>query len=212
MTSASDMRGVLTAGPPLKEASACAILIHGRGATAGSILTLAGTLDVDNVCYLAPQAPGNTWYPYSFLEPLELNRDGIEAGMETLENLLERVEHSGIGVERTALIGFSQGACLSLEFAARHPRRYGAIAGLAGGLIGPPGTLMDYGGSLEGTPVFLGCGDPDPHIPRLRVEETAATLRGMNARVEVRFYNGLGHAVNDKEVGIVRGMLSELTG
>jgi phospholipase/carboxylesterase len=131
--------------------------------------------------------------------------------MSTIESLLETAENSGPGVKQTALIGFSQGACLAVEFAARHPSRYGALAGLAGGLIGPPGKEFSYSGSLADTPVFLGCGDPDPHIPRTRVEETAEVLESLGARVEAQFYPGIGHTVNDNEIEHVRNLLRSMS-
>jgi len=199
------------AGPPLEHARAGAILLHGRGADAADILGLALELGVEGVTYVAPQAAGHTWYPYSFLAPISDNEPGISSGLRVLDTLVARFASAGVASERLLLMGFSQGACLTLEYAARHARRYGGIAGLSGGLIGALGTPRDYPGSFDGTPVFLGCSDMDPHIPRERVEETAEVLGKMGARVTLRLYPGFGHAVNEDEMEAVREMLRALT-
>jgi predicted esterase len=183
------------------------ILVHGRGATAESILALADELRLDDLAYLAPQAAGNTWYPSSFLSPLADNEPGITSGLGVIATLVDRLAADGVEAGRVALLGFSQGACLSLEFAARHARRYAGVFGLSGGLIGPPGTARDYAGSLEGTPVFLGCSDVDAHIPLERVRESAAVFTGMGATVDERIYAGMGHLVNADEIGAVRRVM-----
>lgn len=202
---------VRTAGVPLDQASAAMVMIHGRGATAESILTLAAALDVPGFAYLAPQARDNTWYPQSFLAPIEHNEPGISSGMQAIDDVLARVTRAGIPLERTILLGFSQGACLASEFAARQARRYGGVAALSGGLIGPEGTPRDYRGSLEGTPVFVGCSDVDPHIPADRVRETAAVMRRLGGQVTMRLYPGMGHLVNQDEIAAVRTMMAELS-
>jgi phospholipase/carboxylesterase len=199
---------VRTAGVPLDQASAAMVMVHGRGATADSILTLAPALDVPGFAYLAPQAGGNTWYPQSFLAPIQSNEPGITSGMQAIEDVLSQVTAAGIPRERTMLLGFSQGACLTLEFAARHARRYGGIAGLSGGVIGPDGTPRNYAGSLEGTPVFLGCSDVDPHIPAQRVRETTEVMRRLGGQVTMRLYPGMGHLVNEDEIDAVRRMMT----
>jgi len=203
--------GLLTAGVPLQEAQATMILVHGRGATAASILMLAEELDRDGFAYLAPQAPGQTWYPYSFLAPLEQNQPHLDAALATLENVLAQVAAAGVPAERIIFLGFSQGACLASEFVARHARRYGGLVALSGGLIGPPGTPRVYPGDLAGTPVFLGCRDVDPHIPAWRVEESAAVLEQLGAAVTMRLYPGMGHSVNEDEINFVRQMMETLT-
>src|SRR6478672_5033938 len=174
---------VLAAGAPLSEARAAMLMVHGRGATAESILMLAGELDQPGFAYVAPQAAGDTWYPYSFLAPIPSNEPWLSSALAAVGDALAMIEEAGIPAERTVLLGFSQGACLALEFAARHARRYGGLVGLSGGLIGPDGTPRDYPGSFEGTPAFLGCSDADPHIPRERVLLTEQVLRGMGAEV-----------------------------
>jgi predicted esterase len=183
------------------------ILVHGRGATAESILALADELRLDDLAYLAPQAAGNTWYPYSFLSPIADNEPGITSGLGAIATLVERLAADGVDAERVALLGFSQGACLTLEFAARHARRYAGVFGLSGGLIGPPETARDYAGSLDGTAVFLGCSDVDAHIPLERVRESAAVFTRMGATVDERIYPGLGHLVNADEIAAVRSVM-----
>ncbi|HET8655976.1 MAG TPA: dienelactone hydrolase family protein [Longimicrobiaceae bacterium] len=203
---------VLSAGSALAEARAAVILVHGRGASARSILSLAREMPAPDVAYLAPEAAGNVWYPHSFLAPIEQNEPGLSSALARLGQLLASTEDAGIPPERTMLLGFSQGACLVLEFAARHARRYGGVAGLSGGLIGPEGTPRDYHGSLAGTPVFLGCSDTDPHIPLARVDETARVLEAMGAAVDARIYPGMGHTVNADELRTVRTLLGGVRG
>lgn len=199
-----------TAGAPLDRARALVVLVHGRGASAESILTLAAELERPRVAFVAPQAAGSSWYPYSFLAPLERNEPGLSSGLATLAALADEGERAGIPAERQMLLGFSQGACLSLEFAARNARRYGGVAGLSGGLIGPDGTPRDYPGALEGTPIFLGCSDVDPHIPKARVLETAAVMEALGGSVTTRLYEGMGHLVNRDEIDFVRKMMEPL--
>lgn len=186
--------------------------MHGRGATAESILSLVPELAVPDLAYVAPQAPGNTWYPESFLAPIERNEPWLSNGLRMLGDAVRELEGKGIPKERIALIGFSQGACLMLEFAARHAARYGALVGWSGGLIGPRGTPRAYPGSFEGTPVFLGCSDRDPHVPAWRVEETAEVLGRTGAEVDLRLYPGLPHTVNEDELQAARVLLARLGG
>jgi predicted esterase len=198
---------VATAGVPLAKAGAAMLMTHGRGATAGSILELAAAFDPGGVAYLAPQAAGNTWYPQSFLAPLAANEPWLSSALAFLGAVLEQVRAAGIPDERTVLLGFSQGACLTLEFTARNARRYGGVVGLTGGLIGPPRTPRSYPGRLDGAVVFLGCSDRDPHVPEARVHETEQVLARMGAEVTTRIYPGMGHTVNEDEVAWVRRLL-----
>jgi predicted esterase len=184
------------------------ILVHGRGGSAEDLLGLAEQLRLEDVLYLAPQAAGQTWYPFSFLMPIDRNEPGLTSGLKKISSLVDALGSEGMSPERIGLLGFSQGACLSLEYAARHARRYAAVIGLSGGVIGPPGTPRDYAGSLEGTPVFLGCSDIDPHIPVERVQESADVFRRLNAVVDERIYPGMGHIVNEDELAAVRALLS----
>ncbi len=201
---------VVAAGAPLDQAQGAMILVHGRGATADSILTLVPEFARSDWAYLAPQAAGNTWYPYSFLAPIDQNEPGISSGLTAVADLLAQVTAAGIPPERVILLGFSQGACLALEFAARHARRYGGVVGFSGGLIGPDGTPRNYAGSLAGTPVFLGCSDVDFHIPKKRVEESAAVLQQLGGEVTMRLYPGMGHTVNQDEIEFVLELMRSL--
>lgn len=201
---------VRSAGAPLRQARAAMIMLHGRGATADSIMALASALDRADFAYLAPQASGNTWYPRSFLVPISENEPGISSGIEAIADVLDTITRAGIPPERTILLGFSQGACLSVEFAARNARRYGGIACLSGGLIGPDEIPRDYAGSFGGTPAFLGCGDVDSHIPKERVALTADVLGRLEAEVTLRLYPGMGHLINEDEMAMVRGMMDRV--
>ncbi|HUF23874.1 MAG TPA: dienelactone hydrolase family protein [Vicinamibacterales bacterium] len=199
---------VLHAGAPLAVARLVVIMAHGRGAGAGDMIGLAGALGVSDVAFLAPQAAGHAWYPNRFMEPIASNEPWLTSALRKLESLVAEAAAAGFGAERVALAGFSQGACLSLEFAARHARRYAAIAGLSGGLIGPAGTPRDYAGAFDGTPVFLGCSDIDPHIPVERVRESAEVFRRMGAAVDERIYPRMGHTVNQDEIDALRALLT----
>jgi len=182
-------------------------MAHGRGASVDDMRGLAGELAFRQVMYIAPAAAARTWYPYSFLEPLARNEPHLSSALRLLGRALEKATSANVPIDRIVLLGFSQGACLTLEFAARNARRYGGVVGLSGGLIGPEGTPRDYAGHLDGTPVFLGCSDVDPHVPKRRVDETAAVLERLGARVTERIYPGMGHTVNTDEITATRGML-----
>jgi len=201
---------VFREGPPLEETTAAAILLHGRGGSARDVLALARALEEPRLACLAPQAADSAWYPQSFLAPIERNEPWLSSALDVVRRLLDTLAEAGIPQQRALLLGFSQGACLALEFAARHGTRYGGVAGLAGGLIGAPGTPRDYPGSLGGTPIFLGCGDRDPFVPLERFEETALVLAGLEADVTRRVYPGMGHIVNEDELEHVRRMASSL--
>lgn len=202
---------VVAAGAPLERARALVVLVHGRGASAENILGLAHELGRDDIAYLAPQAGGHTWYPQSFLAPTEHNEPGLSSGLAALSTVVGNAERAGMSTERQLLLGFSQGACLTLEFAARYPRRYGGVVGFTGGLIGPPGKLRNNPGSFVGTPVFLGSSDPDPHVPWSRVEETADILQRMDAAVTLHRYPGMGHTIDPEEMAYARAMVDAIT-
>lgn len=202
---------VLVAGEPTGNAKAAMLMVHGRGATAESILSLAGELDVPGFAYVAPQAVGNTWYPYPFMTPMERNEPWLSSALSVLAETLGWIESQGISAEKVIVLGFSQGACLATEFTARNARQYGGIVGLSGGLIGPDSTPRDYPGSLEGTPVFLGCSDVDFHIPKERVLETEQVLRQLGGEVTARLYPNMGHTVNEDEIEAVRTIMKQLT-
>lgn len=199
---------LLTYGPRPGDARVTLICLHGRGASAEDILGLAAELGLGDVACIAPQATGRSWYPYTFLSPIEKNEPALSSALAVISRLLAQLAADGVPSERVGLIGFSQGACLSMEYAARHPRRYAGVFGLSGGLIGAPGTLPDRTGSLDGTPVFIGCSDVDAHIPLGRVHESAEVLRRMGAAVDERIYPRMGHTVNGDELAAIRAMLS----
>jgi predicted esterase len=198
---------VLHYGAPIESARRVAIFIHGRGASAEDILGIAPELGTEDVAYLAPQAAGNTWYPNSFLSPVAQNEPNLTSALNVIAELVAKVASDGHSSEHLILLGFSQGACLGLEFAARHARRYAAVIALSGGLIGPPGTPRNYIGSMADTPVFLGCSDIDPHIPLERVHESADVFRRMGARVDERIYKKMGHTINADELAAARELV-----
>jgi phospholipase/carboxylesterase/glyoxalase family protein len=210
MLRADDPHGgqpVLTAGAPLDAARGVVVMLHGRGAEADDMLALASVLARPQFAYLAPQAAGHTWYPNRFVAPISANEPWLSSALALVGRVVHEAEGLGVAAERMVLLGFSQGACLAIEFAARNARRYGGIAGLSGGLIGPDGTPRSYHGTFDGAPAFFGCDERDPHIPAARVHETAAVLRRMGAHVTERLYTNMGHMVNDDEIGHVRAML-----
>lgn len=202
-----DETQILHAGPALADADTAALLLHGRGGSAEGILDLARAIGGDRVAWLAPAASGGSWYPFTFLAPIESNEPWLSSALAMLERLVARCGEAGLPPERVALAGFSQGACLSAEYAARHPRRYHGLVLFSGGLIGPPGTPRDYAGSLAGTPAFLGCSDVDPHIPVERVQETTRVLGELGAEVVERIYPGLGHTIIEDEIAAAREIL-----
>jgi predicted esterase len=208
-----DSSRVLLAGTPLQRARAAVVLLHGRGGSADDIASLAQVLAVDGIAYLVPEATGHTWYPQRFIAPLADNEPWLGSALAVVGALVSRATAAGVPQRRIGIAGFSQGACLALEFAARTPARYGAVVGFSGGLIGPPGEprpAAPAGASLDGTPVFLGCGDRDGHIPVDVVEASGAALTALGARVDLRIYPGMGHTINDDELGAARTLLTGL--
>lgn len=207
-----DAQPVYRTGAAVTDAAAALVLVHGRGATAHSILTLAEELAQPGFAYLAPQAAGNTWYPFSFLAPMDDNEPHLSSALAKLTAIVAELEETGMPPARIVLGGFSQGACLASEWMARHARRYGGLLVFSGGLIGPPGTPRAYPGSLDGTPVFIGCSDTDAHIPVARVHETAAVLRALGAVVDERIYPQMGHTVVEDELIAARQLLADVVG
>jgi len=203
---------LLHAGARLTGARAALILVHGRGSNAQDILSLGAQVAPaadpgSGLALLAPQAAGSTWYPNRFIFPAATNEPWLTWALETVHGLVERVIAAGIPAERVLLLGFSQGACLALEAAARRPARYGGVIGLSGALIENGDRPRTYEGNLAGTPVFLGCSDVDFHIPLERVERSSSLFADMGAQVTTRIYPGMGHTVNAEELQIVRGMI-----
>lgn len=199
------------AGVPLGQSKAVVIMVHGRNAAPANILDLATRFARPHLTYLAPAAAGGTWYPHSFMADIASNEPGISSGIDVLNALVTSVEAGGIPRSRIVLAGFSQGACLTAEFAIRHPARYGGVLIFTGGAIGPEGTTWDSRGDFSGTPVFLGCSDRDAHVPESRARETAEVFRRLGADVTVRIYPGMGHLVNDDEVAFAQGLLDAVS-
>jgi predicted esterase len=198
------------AGAPPARAKGVVLLIHGRGATAESILPLADVLALPDLCYLAPQAEGHTWYPQSFMAPTAANEPYLSRALDRVASIIADVLAAGVEASHMSLIGFSQGACLASETVLRNPRPYGFIGILSGGAIGPPGTPRDYQGSLAGARVFLGCSDHDPHIPLARVQETTTVFTRMGAAATERIYPGSSHGINDDEITFLRAGLAPI--
>ena len=203
---------VVATGAPLDRARGAVIMVHGRNAEPRNILDLVPALARPDLAYLAPAASGRTWYPQSFLAPRDQNEPGVSSGLSVLGALVTQLAAAGIPQERVVLLGFSQGGCLSSQFAVEHAGRYGGLILFSGGLIGAPGTTWDFPGSFDGTPVFLGCSDVDSHVPAARVRESAAVFERMGARVDMRLYPGMGHLVNEEEVKAAREILGGIAG
>lgn len=210
MTSPDDPHGaidVLAAGPPPGPGVRALVALHGRGAPADEMRELGVMLAPERLV-VAPQARGRTWYPASFMAPLERNRPHLDSALAAVDRMVSELAAEGVPREHIAILGFSQGACLGLEYAVRYPARYDAVVAFSGGLIGPPGTTWEGPGVLVSTPAFLGCGDRDPHIPVVRVRESAEAWRERGGRVDLRVYPGMGHTVNADEMGAARGLLA----
>jgi predicted esterase len=198
----------MTAGHKLAGAAGAVILLHGRGATAEDILGLAEEFDCPNVAWLAPQAPGRAWYPYSFLAPISRNEPWLTSALGIVAQELDDALSAGIPREKIIIAGFSQGACLATEFVARNATRYGGLIAFTGGLIGPPGTKFRYSGTLAGTPAFVGAGDPDAHVPWQRVQDSATVLSNMGADVTLKRYPGIPHTVTAEEIEEARLLIA----
>ena len=201
-----------SAGAPLGKSPVVMIMVHGRNALPANILSLVPAFGRPDITYLAPAAAGGTWYPLSFMAEKEKNEPGISSGLWVLEQLVQHVVRLGVAKNHVVLLGFSQGACLTSEFAASHADRYGGVVLYSGGLIGPPGTTWNYPGGFDGTPVYLGCSDVDAHVPKTRVDESAAVFQRMGAAVTERVFPAMGHLVNDEEIAFTRTLLDELSG
>jgi phospholipase/carboxylesterase len=201
-------RRIESSGAPPQAAEAAVVLLHGRGATTRGVLDLVEEFYHRGVLYLAPQATHNRWYPALGFGPLEHNEPWLSAALARVDDALGMAADAGIPPERTLLFGFSQGACLAAEFVARTPRRYGGLVALSGGLLGE--RVGEYEGSLDGTPVFLGCSATDPYVSAERVRATAAVFEALDGRVTTRLYEDLGHAINDEEMHRTDALVGDL--
>lgn len=200
---------IKTAGKPLEEATKVMVMVHGRGSSAQDILSLSQYIQDDSFAFVAPQADSSTWYPYSFLRPMEENEPYLSSALQVLASLRARLQSDyNFKPSQIYWLGFSQGACLTLEFVARHAMEYGGIFGLSGGLIGPDGTPRQYEGSFGNTPLFLGCSDTDSHVPKERVLESEAVFRRMEAKVTTKLYPKFQHTINEDELNIVNLLIA----
>jgi predicted esterase len=200
---------VLSLGAPFQSARQVMILLHGRGANAESILSLAAEFNAPETHYLAPQADQYRWYPYSFLSPIEKNEPDLSFALEQVDTLVQRLLDSGKKLDQIVLAGFSQGACLASEYVIRNPRRYGGLIVLSGGWIGPQESKRTASGDLDRMPVFIGCSDIDHHIPLSRVNETASLLESMNANLDLQIYPGMGHTINADEISRINMLIQQ---
>ncbi|GAB3892642.1 alpha/beta hydrolase [Spirosoma agri] len=200
---------IRTAGKPLEEASKVMIMVHGRGGSANDILSLAGHINDTDFAFIAPEAQSNTWYPYSFLRPTQENEPYLSSALDVLASLRARLQADfNFKMPQVYWLGFSQGACLLLEYIARNPTQYGGVFGLSGGLIGPEGTPRNYEGTFDNTPIFLGCSDHDSHVPKERVLESEGIFRGMGAEVTAKLYPNFPHSINEDELKIVNLLIA----
>lgn len=209
MTGPHQDQQLVTAGTPLSDATAAIVFVHGRGATAQSIVQMGRQIGQDGVAYLAPQAARNTWYPNSFLAPVDQNEPGRTSGLQAVGDAVENAREAGLDRRQIVLCGFSQGGCLASEFVARDPKRYGGLVAWSGGLIGEEIDPAEYEGSVDSMPAFFGCSDEDPHIPAERVHETASIFEKLDAAVTKRLYPGLGHQVNQDELEAAAEIVSQ---
>lgn len=196
-----------TAGKDIKKAKKVLILLHGRGSTAEDILELHSHLPLDDFALIAPQATNQTWYPYSFLAPVEENEPWLSSALDLLGEIVKDLMKKGFDSREIYLLGFSQGACLCLEFATRNASKYGGITAFTGGLIGETLDSENYSGDFEATPVFIGTGDPDSHVPVGRVKRTAEILNNMNADVSVKIYENRPHTISENELELARDLI-----
>jgi len=204
------MKNIITAGAPLAEAKKLLIMIHGRGAAAQDILSLSNHLNVDGFALLAPQAVGNSWYPLSFLAVPKDNEPYLSASLAAISEVVAEAETQGITRENIYFLGFSQGACLALEFAARNASRFGGVAAFTGGLVGDQIYIENYSGSFNGTPVFIGTSNPDFHVPVQRVLDTEKILKSMGANVTVKVYDNMPHTIVQDEIDLANQLIFKL--
>lgn len=193
-------KNIVARGKELTAESKVLIMLHGRGGSAEDILSFATHLNVKEFTLLALTATNNTWYPYSFLAPPAQNEPWLSSALKLIKELVDDVLSKGVPTENIYFSGFSQGACLTLEFVTRYANKYGGVAAFTGGLIGDKIYSENYKGDFQGTPVFIGTSNPDPHVPVERVYATTNIMKGMNAVVTEKVYNNMGHTINEDEI------------
>jgi phospholipase/carboxylesterase len=198
---------IYLAGKNITEATKALVMVHGRGAFAEDILSLAGYFNLKDFALVAPQATNNTWYPYSFLAPPEQNEPWLSSALNILSGIVSDINTAGIASENIYFLGFSQGACLTLEFVTRNAKKYGGVVAFTGGLIGDKIYSENYNGDFLNTPVFIGSSDPDPHVPVKRVQATSVILKNMHADLTVKIYPGMGHTINKDEIDQVNSLI-----
>lgn len=201
---------IITAGADIKSAKKVLIMIHGRGGSAEDILSLADHLHVDNFALLAPQANSNSWYPYSFMAPPSNNEPWLSAALSLLEKTVKEATTQGIVEENVYFLGFSQGACLTLEFVTRNAIKFGGVIAFTGGLIGDKIYPENYKGDFKNTPIFIGSSKPDPHVPAERVHSTTEILKSMNADVTEKIYENMGHTICGDEIELANKLVFDL--
>ncbi|MEO6287888.1 MAG: dienelactone hydrolase family protein [Dyadobacter sp.] len=198
---------IIHSGKPVNEAKKAIVMLHGRGASAEDIISLKKVLNIDKMAIYAPQATNHSWYPYSFMAPAAQNQPALDSALQLVNEVVKEIEASGITSENIYFAGFSQGACLTLEYTSRHAKRYGGIIALTGGLVGQELAEENYSRDFAGTPVFISTGDPDPHVPVSRVKESIAILERMNASVTYAIYPGRPHTISGEEIKLVNNTI-----
>lgn len=197
----------ITAGAKPSQAKGAVIMLHGRGSNAQNIAGLASHLNLDGYAIYAPQATNNSWYPLSFLAPVMDNEPALSSALSVIEQLVKQIEADGIPAEKICFLGFSQGACLTLEYITTHAKTYGGAVAFTGGLIGEKLDLANYTGNFNNTPVFISTGDPDPHVPLTRVKESAEILKDLNADVTLKVYKGRPHTISQEEIDLANQLI-----
>jgi phospholipase/carboxylesterase len=198
---------IVQAGKKLEQAKKALIMLHGRGGSAEDILSVAEYLSVKDLALLAPNATNNTWYPYSFMAKPSENEPWLSSALSLLKELVKDINAAGISNEKIYFLGFSQGACLTLEFITRNAAKYGGAVAFTGGLIGDKIYMENYSGDFSGTPVFIGSSDPDPHVPVERVNASAEILEKMKASVTKKIYKNMGHTISQDEIDTVNELI-----
>jgi phospholipase/carboxylesterase len=198
---------IITAGTPLDKAKGALVMLHGRGGTAENIISLAGEFNIKDMAIVAPQASNHSWYPNSFMMPVEQNQPALDSALQIIGELVDDIIAKGIPADHIYFTGFSQGACLTLEYVARNAKRFGGVVAFTGGLIGKDLATTNYKGDFDNTPVLITTGDPDPHVPLSRVEESAVILKNLNADVTVKVYKGRPHTITGDEIELANQLI-----